>query len=83
MAVFDSWWGQGIFLFATMSRLAQGLTLPPTKWVLGALFLGGWGLVTYRICLHGMVLKLSIRTTLPLPDFKVPVIVLFLHNLCS
>jgi hypothetical protein len=36
---FDSWWGLGIFLFTTMSRMAVGPTQPPIQWVLGALSL--------------------------------------------
>jgi hypothetical protein len=31
--------GQNIFLLASMSSLATGLTKPPLQWVLGALFL--------------------------------------------
>jgi hypothetical protein len=34
---FNSWQGLGIFLFATMSRLAQGPTHSPVQWVLGFL----------------------------------------------
>jgi len=34
---FDSWQGQGIFLFATASRLALGPTNPPTQWISRAL----------------------------------------------
>jgi hypothetical protein len=37
---FDSRWGLGIFLFATVSRTALGPTQPPTQWVPGALSLG-------------------------------------------
>jgi hypothetical protein len=37
---FDSWWGLGIFLFTTMSRLALGLTQPPIQWVSGEISLG-------------------------------------------
>jgi hypothetical protein len=36
---FDSWQGQGIFLFATMSRLALEPTQTPIHWVPGVLFL--------------------------------------------
>jgi hypothetical protein len=37
---FDSWWGLGIFLFTTMSRMAVGPTQPPIQLVPGALSLG-------------------------------------------
>jgi hypothetical protein len=37
---FDSWWGLGIFLFTTASKMALGLTQSPIQWVPGALFLG-------------------------------------------
>jgi hypothetical protein len=37
---FNSWQGQGYFLFATGSRLALGLTQLPIQWVLGSLSLG-------------------------------------------
>jgi hypothetical protein len=36
---FDSWWGLGIFLFTTMSRMALGPTQFPIPWVPGALSL--------------------------------------------
>jgi hypothetical protein len=35
---FNSWWGQGIFLLTTMSRLALGPTYP-IQWLPGALSL--------------------------------------------
>jgi hypothetical protein len=34
---FDSWQGQGIFLFATASKLDLGPTQPPIQWVAGIL----------------------------------------------
>jgi len=37
---FDSWWGLGILLFSTPSRLGMGPTLPPIQWVPGDLSLG-------------------------------------------
>jgi len=37
---FDSWWGLGIFLFTTASKMALGLTQPPIQWVAGTLSLG-------------------------------------------
>jgi hypothetical protein len=37
---FDSWWGLGIFLLITVSKLALGPTQPPIQWVLEALSLG-------------------------------------------
>jgi hypothetical protein len=37
---FDSWWGLGIFLFTTMSRMDLEPTQPPIQWVPGALSLG-------------------------------------------
>jgi len=37
---FDSWWGLGIFLFTTVSRMALGPTQPPIQWIPRALFLG-------------------------------------------
>jgi hypothetical protein len=37
---FDSWWGLGIFLFTTASRMALGPTQSPIQWVPGALSLG-------------------------------------------
>jgi hypothetical protein len=37
---FDSWWGLGIFLFTTMSRMALGPTQPPIQWYKG---LFPWG----------------------------------------
>jgi hypothetical protein len=39
-SMFDSWWGLGIFLFTTMSRMALGPTQHPIQSVPGALFLG-------------------------------------------
>jgi len=36
---FNSCWGLGIFLFATVSRMALGPTLPPVQWVPRALSL--------------------------------------------
>jgi hypothetical protein len=36
---FDSWWGLGILLFTTPSRIALGLTQPPIQQVPGALSL--------------------------------------------
>jgi hypothetical protein len=38
--VFDSWWGLGIFLFTTVSRMALGPTQPPIQGVPGVLSLG-------------------------------------------
>jgi hypothetical protein len=37
---FNSWWGLGIFLFTTMSRMTLGPTQSPIQWVSGALSLG-------------------------------------------
>jgi hypothetical protein len=37
---FNSQWGQGIFLFTTVSRLAVGPTQSPIQWVTGVLSLG-------------------------------------------
>jgi hypothetical protein len=37
---FNSWQGQGYFLFVTVSRPAVGPTQAPIKWVLGALSAG-------------------------------------------
>jgi len=36
---FGSWWGLGVFLFTTMSRMALGPTHPPIQLVPGALSL--------------------------------------------
>jgi hypothetical protein len=36
---FDLWWGLGIFLFTTASRMALGPTQPPIQWAPGALSL--------------------------------------------
>jgi hypothetical protein len=56
---FDSWWGQDLFSFAAVSRLALGLTQPPVQWVLGALSLGVKQL-GHEAHLH-LVLKLSMH----------------------
>jgi hypothetical protein len=37
---FHSWWGLGIFVFTTVSRIALGLTQPPIQGVPGTLSLG-------------------------------------------
>jgi len=37
---FDSWWGLGIFICDTVSRLALGSTQPPIKWIQEAFSLG-------------------------------------------
>jgi len=47
---FDSWQGEGFFLFTTESRLAMGTTQPPIQWVLVALSPGTKQL---RLRLHG------------------------------
>jgi hypothetical protein len=64
---FDSWWGLGIFLFITMSRMALGPTQPPIQWVPWALSLGVKWLWCEADHLH-LVLRSMHGAILPLPN---------------